>query len=143
MDNSFFLSPSASVARHIYLRRGVGVGALKKLHGGTANRGSRPTHHVKSSGSIARKVLQALEKINVLEADENGYASLALCFFSLFSFVVCEPLLDVTVEIRVFFPYAFSLFLPSNAIVDARSPLTASVTWTALLPPSPRLVLKR
>ncbi|KAG9061674.1 40S ribosomal protein S19 [Linnemannia hyalina] len=61
-----------SVARHIYLRRGVGVGALKKLHGGTCNRGSRPSHHVKSSGSIARKVLQALEKINVLEADENG-----------------------------------------------------------------------
>ncbi|KAG0334649.1 40S ribosomal protein S19 [Podila horticola] len=42
------------------------------MHGGTVNRGSRPSHHVKSSGSIARKVLQALEKINVLEADENG-----------------------------------------------------------------------
>ncbi|KAF9353369.1 40S ribosomal protein S19 [Mortierella sp. NVP85] len=63
---------TASVARHIYLRRSVGVGALKKLHGGTVNRGTRPSHHVNSSGSIARKVLQALEKINVIEADEEN-----------------------------------------------------------------------
>ncbi|KAF9429750.1 40S ribosomal protein S19 [Entomortierella beljakovae] len=68
----WFYVRAASVARHIYLRRSVGVGALKKLHGGTVNRGSRPSHHRESSGSVARKVLQALEKINVLEADENG-----------------------------------------------------------------------
>ncbi|KAF9916792.1 40S ribosomal protein S19 [Lobosporangium transversale] len=71
-DPDWFYIRAASVARHIYLRRSVGVGALKKLHGGTVNRGSRPSHHVNSSGSIARKVLQALEKINVVEADENG-----------------------------------------------------------------------
>ncbi|KAF9927051.1 40S ribosomal protein S19 [Linnemannia zychae] len=71
-DPDWFYIRAAAVARHIYLRRSVGVGALKKLYGGTVNRGSRPSHHVNSSGSIARKVLQALEKINVLEADENG-----------------------------------------------------------------------
>lgn len=74
MSIRILLEYVASVARHIYLRRSVGVGALKKLHGGTVNRGTRPSHHVNSSGSIARKVLQALEKINVIEADEeNGY----------------------------------------------------------------------
>ncbi|CAG8806485.1 13657_t:CDS:2, partial [Racocetra fulgida] len=63
---------TAAVARHIYLRSGVGVGALRKLHGGRKRRGTRPSHHAKSSGSIARKVLQALEKINVLEKDSRG-----------------------------------------------------------------------
>ena len=28
------VAPSASVARHIYLRQGVGVGGLKKIYGG-------------------------------------------------------------------------------------------------------------
>jgi len=62
----------AAVARHIYLRNGVGVGALKKIHGGRKRRGTRPSHHSKSSGAVARKVLQALEKINVLEKDPKG-----------------------------------------------------------------------
>jgi small subunit ribosomal protein S19e len=62
----------ASVARHIYLRKSVGVGALRKVHGGRVNRGSRPSHHVSASGSVQRKVLQALEKVNVLEKDDKG-----------------------------------------------------------------------
>ncbi len=64
----FFLL--ASVARHIYLRSGVGVGALKKNYGGRKNRGFRPHHHSDASGSVLRKVMQSLEKIKVLEKDE-------------------------------------------------------------------------
>ncbi|CAG8651940.1 18688_t:CDS:2 [Acaulospora morrowiae] len=71
-DPDWFYIRAAAVARHVYLRSGVGVGALKKLHGGRKRRGTRPSHHAKSSGSIARKVLQALEKINVLEKDDYG-----------------------------------------------------------------------
>lgn len=37
----------------------------------TKNRGSRPSHHVDASGSVDRKVLQALEKIGVVEQDED------------------------------------------------------------------------
>jgi small subunit ribosomal protein S19e len=37
----------------------------------TKNRGSRPSHHVDASGSVDRKVLQALEKIGVVEQDEE------------------------------------------------------------------------
>jgi ribosomal protein S19E (S16A) len=62
----------ASVARHIYIRKSVGVGALNKVHGGRINRGSRPSHHVDASGSVNRKVLQSLEKIGVLEKDKKG-----------------------------------------------------------------------
>ncbi|TGZ84349.1 ribosomal protein S19e [Ascodesmis nigricans] len=63
---------AASVARHVYLRKSVGVGRLRKYHGGTKNRGSRPSHHVDASGSVDRKVMQSLEKIGVLEEGPNG-----------------------------------------------------------------------
>ena len=59
------------MARHIYLRKTVGVGRLRKVHGSPRNRGSRPQHHVDASGSVDRRVLQSLEKIGVLETDEE------------------------------------------------------------------------
>ena len=49
----------------------MGVGRLRKVHGSTKNRGSRPSHHVDASGAVDRKVVQALEKIGVLELDEE------------------------------------------------------------------------
>lgn len=53
------------------MRKTVGVGRLRKVHGSQKNRGSRPSHHVDASGSVDRKVVQALEKIGVLEQDEE------------------------------------------------------------------------
>ncbi|KAK2810858.1 40S ribosomal protein S19 [Emmonsiellopsis sp. PD_5] len=67
----WFYVRAASVARHIYLRKTVGVGRLRKVHGSQKNRGSRPSHHVDASGSVDRKIVQALEKIGVLETDED------------------------------------------------------------------------
>ncbi|KAH8926794.1 40S ribosomal protein S19-A [Atractiella rhizophila] len=71
-DPDWFYVRAAAVARHIYLRKHVGVGALRKLHGGSKNRGNRPSHHYDASGSVERKIVQALEKIKVLELDERG-----------------------------------------------------------------------
>merc|ERR1712029_153721 len=67
----WFYVRAAAVARHVYLRKSVGVGRLRKVHGSTKNRGSRPSHHVDASGSVDRKVLQSLEKIGVVEHDED------------------------------------------------------------------------
>merc|ERR1711939_534875 len=67
----WFYVRAAAVARHVSLRTSVGVGRLRKVHGSTKNRGSRPSHHVDASGSVDRKVMQALEKIGVLEQDED------------------------------------------------------------------------
>lgn len=69
-DNRFYVR-AAAVARHVYLRKTVGVGRLRKVHGAQKNRGSRPSHHVDASGSVDRKVMQALEKIGILEQDEQ------------------------------------------------------------------------
>ncbi|KAI8932451.1 40S ribosomal protein S19 [Plenodomus lindquistii] len=70
-DIDWFYVRAAAVARHVYMRKTVGVGRLRKVHGATKNRGSRPSHHVDASGSVDRKVMQALEKIGVLEQDED------------------------------------------------------------------------
>merc|ERR1712034_74650 len=67
----WFYVRAAAVARHVYLRKTVGVGRLRKAHGSTKNRGSRPCHHVDASGSVDRKAMQALEKVGVLEQDED------------------------------------------------------------------------
>ncbi|KAI8327691.1 40S ribosomal protein S19-A [Chlamydoabsidia padenii] len=71
-DPDWYFIRAASVARHIYIRKAVGVGALNKVHGGRVNRGMRPSHHAEASGSVNRKVLQSLEKIGVLQKDKKG-----------------------------------------------------------------------
>ncbi|THV88773.1 hypothetical protein D6D27_07025 [Aureobasidium pullulans] len=67
----WFYVRAAAVARHIYMRKNVGIGRLRKVHGSPKNRGSRPSRHVDASGSVDRKVCQSLEKIGVLELDEE------------------------------------------------------------------------
>ena len=69
---TWFYKRAASAARHIYLRKHVGVGKLNKLYGGAINRGSKPSKHQDASGSINRKVLQSLEKIGVVEISPKG-----------------------------------------------------------------------
>ncbi|OJA11094.1 hypothetical protein AZE42_08766, partial [Rhizopogon vesiculosus] len=71
-DPDWYYVRAAAVARHIYLRKDVGIGALTKLHGGRNRRGNRPSHHADSSASVQRKICQSLEKIGVLEQTDNG-----------------------------------------------------------------------
>ncbi len=71
-SEGWFYKRAASVARHIYLRKEVGVGKLNKLYGNAKSRGARPSHHADASGSINRRVLQALEKIGVVELSPKG-----------------------------------------------------------------------
>lgn len=68
----YFFLFAAAVARHIYLRPGVGVGGLTKVYGGSQNRGTKPSRHVVGSGSVARAVLKSLEGIKVLESHPAG-----------------------------------------------------------------------
>ncbi|GLB38268.1 putative ribosomal protein S19 [Lyophyllum shimeji] len=71
-DPDWYYVRAAAVARHIYLRKDVGIGALTKLHGGRNRRGNRPSHHANASANVQRKICQSLEKIGVLEQTENG-----------------------------------------------------------------------
>lgn len=71
-DPDWYYIRAAAVARHIYLRKQVGIGALAKLHGGRNRRGNRPSHHRDASTNIQRKICQSLEKIGVLELGADG-----------------------------------------------------------------------
>lgn len=68
----WFYKRAASIARHIYLRKDIGVGRLNKRYGSSINRGVAPSHHRDASGSINRKALQALEKLGVVAISKKG-----------------------------------------------------------------------
>ncbi|GLU11003.1 hypothetical protein SLE2022_277760 [Rubroshorea leprosula] len=72
-DPDWYYVRSASMARKIYLRGGLGVGAFRRIYGGSKRNGSRPPHFCKSSGAIARHILQQLENMNIIAiADGKG-----------------------------------------------------------------------
>ncbi|XP_010259352.1 PREDICTED: 40S ribosomal protein S19-3 [Nelumbo nucifera] len=71
-DPDWYYIRAASMARKIYLRQGIGVGGFRKIYGGSKRNGSRPPHFCKSSGSIARHVLQQLQKMNIVDIDPKG-----------------------------------------------------------------------
>merc|ERR1712018_141134 len=76
-DPDWYYVRAASVARHVYLRPNVGVGAVRKIYGGAKRNGTRPAHFCLSSSSVARKVLQSLEGIKLVTKDVNGGRSIA------------------------------------------------------------------
>ncbi|KAF2299335.1 hypothetical protein GH714_031623 [Hevea brasiliensis] len=66
------MTQTASMARKIYLRGGLGVGAFRRIYGGSKRNGSRPPHFCKSSGAIARHILQQLQNMNIVDIDPKG-----------------------------------------------------------------------
>merc|ERR1711910_287406 len=76
-DPDWFYVRAASVARHVYLRPNVGVGAVRKIYGGAKRNGTRPSHFCLSSSNVSRKVLQSLEGIKMVTKDVNGGRSIA------------------------------------------------------------------
>ena len=71
-DQDWYYTRCASLARHIYIRSPVGVSTVCKIYGGRRNNGSMPSHWCGGSGSIARKSLQTLEQLKIVEKDPNG-----------------------------------------------------------------------
>lgn len=63
---------SAAVLRRIYVDGPIGVERMRSVYGGMQDRGSRPSHFRKGSGSIARKVMQQLETAGYLEKVTGG-----------------------------------------------------------------------
>merc|ERR1712122_357381 len=71
-DDDWYYVRLASMARHIYVRSPVGVTTACKIYGVRRNNGSSPSHWRAGSGSIARKALQNLEALKLVEKDPNG-----------------------------------------------------------------------
>src|SRR4051794_28071121 len=51
--NSVVAHHAASMARRLYVRGGVGVGAFCKIYGGRNDKSVRPSHFAKASGAVA------------------------------------------------------------------------------------------
>ncbi|KAJ8553709.1 hypothetical protein K7X08_024387 [Anisodus acutangulus] len=71
-DPDWYYIRAASMARKIYLRGGIGVGGFRRIYGGNQRNGSRPRHFCKSSGSVARHILQQLQTMNIVDFDPKG-----------------------------------------------------------------------
>lgn len=50
----------------------IGTQKLRRKFGGKKNRGHKPERFYKASGSVVRKILQQLEKSNLLKQTEKG-----------------------------------------------------------------------
>ncbi|NP_001080796.1 ribosomal protein S19 S homeolog isoform X2 [Xenopus laevis] len=71
-DENWFYTRAASTVRHLYLRGGAGVGSMTKIYGGRQSNGVMPSHFSRGSKSVARKVLQALESLKMVDKDPSG-----------------------------------------------------------------------
>ncbi|XP_062169893.1 small ribosomal subunit protein eS19x [Alnus glutinosa] len=71
-DPDWYYIRAASMARKIYLRGGLGVGSFRRIYGGSKRNGSRPPHFGKSSGAIARHILQQLQSMKIVDIDTKG-----------------------------------------------------------------------
>ena len=67
--NDWWYVRTASVLKKIYTHGPIGVSKLRAHYGGKKNRGYKPEHFYKGSGSIIRKVIQQLEKEGFVKTD--------------------------------------------------------------------------
>lgn len=71
-SEDWFFVRAASVARKVYLKPGIGIGALRKWYGGQYRRGSRAKCYQKAAGGVIRNILQQLEETKVIEKTASG-----------------------------------------------------------------------
>ena len=74
-DKDWLYIRAAALARKVYLRPNIGVGALKKLFGGSKNYGTTPCHYVQASGKIIRYLLAELEAKAIIETIKDDDSS--------------------------------------------------------------------
>lgn len=73
-DPDWYYVRAASMARKIYLRGGIGVGAFTKVYGGSQNNGSAPAHFAYAAKGVHRHILQQLAQLDIVEKrkDKSG-----------------------------------------------------------------------
>ncbi|KAG7667790.1 hypothetical protein Ndes2526B_g01812 [Nannochloris sp. 'desiccata'] len=74
LDSDWYYVRTAAIARRVYLRQGLGVGAMRRMFGGSTNKkGSvTPEHHAKASGGVIRHALHTLESLGLVEVQTTG-----------------------------------------------------------------------
>jgi len=62
---------TAAVLRKISVKGGIGVSRLRKEYGGRKNKGHKPEHKYRASGSVLRRILQQLEAAGLVKKDKK------------------------------------------------------------------------
>jgi small subunit ribosomal protein S19e len=71
IEKDWWYVRAASVLRKVYLNGPIGVSRLRVKYGSKKNRGVRPEKFYKGSGNILRKILQQLEKAELIKQNEG------------------------------------------------------------------------
>lgn len=71
-NNDWFYIRCASILRRMYHRGPIGVGGVKKIYGARQRNGSCPSHFCRADGAVARRAVQALENIKLVEKHADG-----------------------------------------------------------------------
>merc|ERR1712188_360102 len=71
-SEDWFYIRAASVVRRVYLRQGIGSGALRHWYGGCHRRGTRTSRHATASGAVIRNALKQMEAIGLVELHSDG-----------------------------------------------------------------------
>ena len=72
VEKDWWYTRCASVLRRVYLYGPIGVSKLRVKYGGKKNRGHKPEKFYVGSGNILRKVLQQLEKAELIKYKKEG-----------------------------------------------------------------------
>ena len=72
VDADWWYVRAAAILRTIYRQGPIGVSRLRTKYGGKQNLVYKPEHTFKGSGSVARKVLQQLEKSGLIKQEQHG-----------------------------------------------------------------------
>lgn len=71
-SENWWYDRAASIMRAVAKLGPVGTQKLRTKYGGKKNRGHKPERFYQASGSIIRKILQQLEKAELIKQDEKG-----------------------------------------------------------------------
>lgn len=71
-DKDWWYIRAAAVLRNVSKLGPIGVEKLRTKYGGKKNKGHKSEHFYKGSGNIARKILQQLEKAELVKQDAHG-----------------------------------------------------------------------
>jgi small subunit ribosomal protein S19e len=73
VQNDWWFIRSAAILRKLFTLGPIGSQKLRNIFGGKKNNGYSPDHYYPGSGSIARKILQQLEKANFAKQVAKGF----------------------------------------------------------------------
>jgi len=78
-DPDWYYIRAASLARKVYMRKGMGVGLFRKQYGGRNKvAGTVPEHYAKAAGGLIRHCLKQLETLGLVEKSSGAKGGRAI-----------------------------------------------------------------